>query len=158
MVLRDESLHPHRQLGIPPTTVLSGRLHAAHKSAAGILCKETQDQNTQDQKGLWWSFSWPAPPPLRCSISGGIDKALGTMVCTQACVCEHAQAHGRRSAQRGSVSNASWGLFPALPLHFAAAQENVLLHCWLKVIMDISILKRSPSSTALKTNLENIYI
>lgn len=98
MVLRDEALHPHGQLGIPPTTVLSGLLHVAHKSAAGILRKESQDQNTQDQKGLWKSFSWPAPPPLRCSAFSGTGKALGTMVCTQARVCKHAQGHGRRSA------------------------------------------------------------
>lgn len=156
--LRDEILRPHRQLGIPPTTVLSGLLHVAHKSATDILCKESQDQ-----KGLWWSFSCPAPPPpLRCSAFGGIGKALGTMVCTQAYVCKHAQAHGRRSAWKGSVPNASWKLFPPLPLHFTAAQENLLLHCWLKVIRNISIGSYCEkevfftSSMALQINLENI--
>lgn len=154
MVLRDETVHPHRQLGIPPTTVLSGLLCVAHNSAAGILCKLSRDQ-----KGLWWSFSCPAPPPLGCLAFGGIGKALGTMVCTQACVCKHAWAQERRSAWRGSVLNASWKLFPPLPLHFIAAQENLLLHCCLKVIRNISIDSYwekeflFTSSTTLQTNL-----
>lgn len=38
---RDETPRPHRQLGIPPTTVLSGLLRVAHKSTAGFLCKES---------------------------------------------------------------------------------------------------------------------
>lgn len=38
---RDETPRPHRQLGIPPTTVLSGLLCIAHKPAAGFLCKES---------------------------------------------------------------------------------------------------------------------
>lgn len=41
MVLGDETLHPHRQLGIPPTSILSGLLCVAHKSTAAFLYKET---------------------------------------------------------------------------------------------------------------------
>lgn len=41
MVLGDETLRPHRQLGIPPTTILFGLLHVARKSTAAFPCKES---------------------------------------------------------------------------------------------------------------------
>lgn len=113
MVLRDETLHPHRQLGIPPTTALSGLLCAAHNFAAGILCKLSQDQ-----KGLWWSFSCPAPPPLGCSAFGGIGKALGTMLSTQA-VCASMHGHTGEGV-RGEI------LSQMLPENF-----SFLCHCIL---------------------------
>lgn len=41
MVLGNEILRPHGQLGIPPTTILFGLLRVARKSTAGCLCKES---------------------------------------------------------------------------------------------------------------------
>lgn len=83
MVLGDETLRPHRQLGIPPTTVLSGLLCVAHKSTAGFLCKEC---HAWDQKGLWRSLPWTATPLPRSSAFGGTSEVCRAAGCTCAYV------------------------------------------------------------------------
>lgn len=117
MVLGEETLRPLRQLGIPPTTVLSGPLCGARKSAAGFPCEE----------------SHAGPRRLVAVIS--LARSSSSRV------------PGLRRHQQSAWSCAAFTeiLSQTLPgassllcrCFFAAAQENLPFRCWLKVIRGI---------------------
>jgi len=86
MVLGDETLRPHRQLGIPPTTVLSSLLCIARKPTAGFPCQESH----AGPKRLVAVVAHPLRRPQAFGRSHGVQGA---------CPCEPAQARGATQAQ-----------------------------------------------------------
>lgn len=103
MVLGEETLRPLRQLGIPPTTVLSGPLCGARKSAAGSV--RGIPRGTEKACGSHF------PGPLLL-FQGARPSAAP------------AKRAELRSIYRDSVPNASWGLFPPLPLLFCCRSRK----------------------------------
>lgn len=118
MVLGNEILRPHRQLGIPPTTILFGLLHLAHKSTAGFLREE--------------SHTGPKRLVAVVSLAGSSFSQIlsfwqrwGSMGSRGVHPCEHGHTgEGVRRRSGGSVPNASWSLFPSSAAAFHCSSRK----------------------------------